>query len=38
MTKPTRLIVSIAVVAVWAVHGGDKTGHWNAGIVLSVAV
>jgi len=20
------------------VHGGDKTGHWNAGIVLSVAV
>jgi hypothetical protein len=35
-TKQVRAI-TIANFSAAAVQGGDKTGHWNAGEVLSVA-
>ncbi|PTR05281.1 MULTISPECIES: hypothetical protein [unclassified Novosphingobium] len=31
-----RLVVEYGELE-WSVHGGDKTSHWNAGEVLSVA-
>jgi len=37
MSAATPLITT-AADATTPVHGGDKVCHWNAGVVLSVAV
>jgi len=29
--------MTVSLLSDTVVHGGDKTSHWNAGIVLSVA-